>query len=402
MHNKRNLVKQLIENINYFCPNSTIVLFNGGDDPNLCKDLNVQVCPTSRKLQYGYTTIYFLETMEWIEQIGLDYDYFINIDSDALFITKGYEEFVIEQMQDTDYLGVALRIDDSWFPGWELKKDIDRWKPFFTVSPFYGVFNVGQIFTKQLVKSIVNYSRKDLFKKALNETPAFGTDEIVYVNLAKQLGYSIKTYPKQMAETIRYRPHFTIHEIVKMMNMKKYIWLCHPIHRDENDPSRQLVFRIQTRELIKEFQNEDFPWFYEDPKKYSPSTPIYSQFGCFELVCREESSLFHYYKYKEGWTKTVLIAEKVNGAPLLFESNNGNFEVIASLDNGGIGHWWRNNSSKKLNWSELDLITNEVVEPLMLTQLSDNQLLFIARKNNKIVHWIRVDDNQSTWLGPYS
>ena len=86
VHNERELVKELIDNVRHFCPNSTFVLFNGGDDPSLCKDLGVPVCPSSRKLSRGYTTIYFLETMEWIEELGIEYDYFINIDSDALFI----------------------------------------------------------------------------------------------------------------------------------------------------------------------------------------------------------------------------------------------------------------------------------------------------------------------------
>ena len=54
----------------------------------LCEGLGVPVCPSSRKLEYGYTAIYFLETMEWLEEMGIEYKYFINIDSDALFIQK--------------------------------------------------------------------------------------------------------------------------------------------------------------------------------------------------------------------------------------------------------------------------------------------------------------------------
>ncbi len=93
-HNNREVVKELINNVRFFCPNSTFVLFNGGEDPSLCDDLGVPVCPSSRKLKYGYTTIYFLETMEWIEELGIDYEYFINIDSDALFIKDGYENII--------------------------------------------------------------------------------------------------------------------------------------------------------------------------------------------------------------------------------------------------------------------------------------------------------------------
>ena len=110
VHEKRELVKQLIDNVRYYCPNSAIVLYNGGDDPTLCDGLGVPVCPSSRKLERGWTTVYFLETMEWLEELGINYKYFINIDSDALFIRKGYEKFIQNAMKDTDYMAVKLRI----------------------------------------------------------------------------------------------------------------------------------------------------------------------------------------------------------------------------------------------------------------------------------------------------
>ena len=124
VHEKKDLVKQLINNVRYFCPNSTIVLYNGGFDRTLCEGLGIPVCPASHKLRYGHTAIYFLDTMEWLEEIGIQYEYFINIDSDALFISKGYEEFIHNEMKDTDYMGVDYRIPGKdWHIGRELKKD---------------------------------------------------------------------------------------------------------------------------------------------------------------------------------------------------------------------------------------------------------------------------------------
>jgi hypothetical protein len=89
VHDNRELVNQLLDNIRHYCPNSLVVVYNGGEDRELLKDIDVLVCPTSRKLEYGYTTIYFIEIMEWLEEIKLEYDFLINIDSDALFIRKG-------------------------------------------------------------------------------------------------------------------------------------------------------------------------------------------------------------------------------------------------------------------------------------------------------------------------
>ena len=109
VHNNKNVVIDLLNNIKFYCPNSTVVLYNGGDNPDLCKDLGNPVCPTSRKLQYGITAVYLLETMKWLEDINHDYDYLINLDSDALFVREGYERFIAEQMEDKDYMGVETK-----------------------------------------------------------------------------------------------------------------------------------------------------------------------------------------------------------------------------------------------------------------------------------------------------
>jgi hypothetical protein len=401
VHDKKELVKQLIENIYFYCPNSSIVLFNGGEDPALCEHLNVPVCPTSRKLEYGYTTIYFLEAMEWVEENGIDYDYFINIDSDVLFIHKGFEEFIASQMSDTDYLGVGLRPDDSWVPGMEFKKDIERWHGFFCVYPFYGVFNVGQVFSKKLVKELVSYPLKESLKKALIETPAFGTDEIVYVNLAKELGFKVKSYPKELEHVIRYRPHFSIDEILKMLHTETYNWLCHPIYRNEAEPIRQLILAIQNKESNQNYRKEEYPWYHLESSRYSPSIPTYTTFHCHELVCREDTFLYHYYFYDINWNRTVKIASEVGGNPLFYESTSGNFEVICPLKSGGIGYWWRDNKSKTLKWSEQVIITHENVEPVVLTQLNDNNLLFIGKKGDMFFGWTRNNRNYWLWNGPY-
>ncbi|MCT8140355.1 hypothetical protein H1D32_23235 [Anaerobacillus sp. CMMVII] len=250
VHENRELVEQLIANINYYCPNSHIVLYNGGNKPNLCEELGVQVCPTSKKLKYGNLSSYFFETMEWLDEINLNYDYFINLDSDVLFFRKGYEEFIEEQMKDADYMGVKLRIPDkNWTCGKSFKKDIQRWEPFFCTKPFWGVFNVGQVMSKELVKALLEYEKLISLKNALEETDVFGIEEIIFTNLANELGFKMKSYPDDCGEKlIRYRPHFKVKELSKCLS-KKVGWLAHPIHRTKWDPAREFIYELQSRNI---------------------------------------------------------------------------------------------------------------------------------------------------------
>lgn len=352
VHEKRELVEQLIKNVRSFCPNSAIVLYNGGSDRTLCEGLGVPVCPSSRKLKYGHTAIYFLETMEWLEQLGTQYEYFINIDSDALFIKKGYEEFIQNEMKDTDYMGVDFRIPSKdWYIGRELKKDVNRWKKLFNINPLYGVFNVGQVISRPIVKALLEPERMGKLRKALMETTSWGMDEIIFVNMAKELGFRQKKYPNPLdSEMIRYRPYFTLEEMI-YYHTKNSGYLCHPIIRDKADPVRKLIQHFEKGHDSELYTNKEYPWHEDNPNNYSISLPIKGKFGILELVVRSGSALTHYWQPPGGeWYKSEIFARGVMGIPILFETHSGVFVVVCKLINGEVCFWWRDSNAQNSPW----------------------------------------------------
>lgn len=396
VHDNRHLVKELIENVRYFCPNSSMVLFNGGDDPTLCDNLGVPVCPSSRKMERGFTTIYFLETMEWLEEMKMDYDYLVNIDSDALFIREGYEDFVQTQMVNTDYMAVKLRIPEKdWYIGNELMKEKSRWNQLFNINPFYGIFNVGQVFKRSLIGSLLR--RKAILKKALLETSSFGTDEFIFVNMAKELGYRIKNYPNNTDELmIRYRPHFTLDEMIHSFNNIKNSWLCHPVYRDQNDLVRKLINHLGTEQYNKKYRNREYPWYQSNPYKYDLSLPITSEFGNVELIVRSDSSLSHYWQdnNKKKWYKSETFAEDAVGVPVFFQTHSDFFAVVCKLTAGGLGLWVRDNQKAGHPWVGPYRITSEDVDPIMIAQLQDLKPILICKSNDKLVYWVRDTDDR--------
>ncbi|WP_284036274.1 galactosyltransferase-related protein [Neobacillus sp. 114] len=391
VHEDRELVKQLIDNVRYYCPSSTIVLYNGGEDPKLCEGLGVPVCPSSHKLKRGWTTIYFLETMEWLEKQGIQYDYFINIDSDALFIRKGYEEFVQKEMKDTDYMAVKLRIPKSgWYIGKELKKDINRWKKLFNVNPFYGVFNVGQVISRPLVQALLKQERLEKLKNALIKTISFGTDEVLFVNMAKELGFRLKKYPNETAsQMIRYRPYFTLDEMISCLNNNETGGLCHPVIRANDDPVRKLILHMNSDIHTKRFKTNDYPWHDSDPKNYSITIPIKSKFGNDELIVRSGSFLTHYWQDPDGkWNKSETFATNVVGTPIFFQNNAGQFVVVCKLKTGNIGFWLRDNEASGYPWYGRAVSRQENVDELIMgTQLQDNGCVIVYKSNNKFYYW---------------
>jgi hypothetical protein len=403
VHKDRELVKQLIDNVRYYCPNSTIVLYNGGNDSTLCEGLGVPVCPYSHKLERGWTTIYFMEVMEWLEELGIEYEYFINIDSDALFIKKGYEDFIQTQMKDTDYMGVMLRVpEEDWYIGNELKKDKNRWKALFNLNPYYGVFNVGQVISRQVVKALLDPERKQKLKNALIETISFGTDEIFYVNMANELGFRLKKYPNSMdARMIRYRPYFTIDEMLYCLNKTESSCLCHPVIRDQADPIRKLILNLDKEYNTRQYRSKEYPWYKDNSKDYSVSLPIKSTFGNLELVVRSDSSLVHYYQLPNGnWNKSEKFAKGVVGDPIFFENSSGQFGVVCKLKNGEIGFWLRDNKANDYPWYGPTIYNVENVEPIMASQLPDGKDIVVFKDQKKFFYW-ELDNERWSDLFPY-
>ncbi|MEW9672183.1 hypothetical protein ABLT31_25470 [Ammoniphilus sp. 3BR4] len=232
----------MLENIKHFCPNSEIVLYNGGYHKALSEGLGYPVCPASKKLSYGKTTIYMLEVMRWLQKIQMKYDYLINLDSDALFARKGFEEFIADEMGNKEYMGVRVRVPErEWYPGICIRREWARWRPIFKTEQFLGCFNVGQVYSKRLVQRIIQFEQINQVEKNLLQTTAFGTDETVYVNLVKRLGFEPKRYPDDAACSIRFRPHFTEAEIKHLLDHQPRAFLFHPISRDLYNGARSFI-----------------------------------------------------------------------------------------------------------------------------------------------------------------
>ncbi|MDQ0090657.1 hypothetical protein J2T12_004080 [Paenibacillus anaericanus] len=243
VHNYKEALKDMVDNIRHFCPHSSIVLYNGGDDPELCKGLGLPICPTSKKLVYPTSiSTYMSEVMKWLIDSKYEFDYLINLDSDCLFAKQGFEQFVDKEMNNSDYMGVRVRVPtDNWIPYQNFQKEWVLWKSVFKQDELLCCFNVGQIFSKQLVGNIVKISETYQIKQKLLQTRSKGIVEIVYVSLAHKLGARIKPYPIETASSIRFRPHFTADEIKKCLQNNPYEYLFHPVYRDMHNETRTWI-----------------------------------------------------------------------------------------------------------------------------------------------------------------
>lgn len=455
VHNNIDLVRELLQNIKIFCPNSSTVLFNGGDDPELCKDLGYPVCPGSRKLKYGFLSIYHLEVMDWLECIQFDYDYLINLDSDILFGRKGFEDYIIDSMNDTDYMAVRLEIArDHWVVADTFRKEQEKWKPLFEVEPLYGTFNVAQVFSRNFIQALLNIPQLSLLKKNIEETGTFALEEVVFVNMAKQLGFRFKSYPNEVSNIIRYRPYFSLGDVIHHLNEGDFGYIFHPIKRERYDDARSLMNDLMLREIQKSFNDrknipgyirsidqvtgvpsilydfgsysgpnellatlksglvanwrrldDNLPWFGPyifGENNAEASAMIRSSSGHLEAIIRHGQRLAHYWREESGeisWHMSTFFGSNVTGAPIVFENKAKNFDVVAPLVNGGLVHWWRDNGNKDTPWNGPSIVDSKnVVIPVSVQENENEQLVIVAYMGEKLVSYVR--DDTGKWSKP--
>jgi len=277
-----------------------------------------------------------------------------------------------------------LRIpEDDWYIGNELKKDIDRWKKFFNVKPFYGVFNVGQVISRPIVKSLLEPERSQRLKKALIKTASFGMDEVVFVNMAKELGFRIKKYPNVMDSImIRYRPFATVEEVISWLNNKESGGLCHPVIRERDEPVRNLILNINGEINKKQYYSKEFPWYKKNPDSYSISLPIKSTFGNLELIVRSDSTLTHYWQNPKGkWKKGETFAKGVTGNPLFFQGKTGHFGVVCKMESGKMGFWLRDNKADSYPWYGPSIQELGDAEPIMVSNFDDDKHIIVFKED---------------------
>lgn len=156
-----------------------------------------------------------------------------------------------------------------------------------------------------------------------------------------------------------------------------------------------------------------FPWTapmiaFGSTGEISDATCIHSSFGNLEVVVREGTRLLHNWRNDAAglkWSKLVPIpgATTVSGAPGFIQSTwgtFGNFEVVAPLAGGGLGHWFRDTDAG-LTWHGPVKFGTGTVAAAALVQSNfgtPGNLEVIARVGTQLVHYYR---DAGGWHGPY-
>jgi len=242
-HENEEVLINQIKNIKYYNPRCKIILYNGGMDPTFGLKSNIPICPKSRPLKKEKLGRFFLDIMTWLEETKEDYDYLVNLDSDVMFIKRGYEEYLNEHMQGYDCMGINMGIQRSpmdaphWVPGMNMWSEWAKWQPFFGTDYFCGTLNSMQVYRNEIVTKLLTNLDIVKLETLFQITEVYALEEMLYATLAVRCGGKYRSYPSECAEFVGWVP-LSIEQL-NTAQKKKDVYFVHPIDRSMDNPSRQ-------------------------------------------------------------------------------------------------------------------------------------------------------------------
>jgi len=258
VHENADCVIDLVKNLSYNDPCSTILLYNGGEDKNLMlndfsfANYGAVIHPSPKPMHHGYLHNFALDCMRF----SLDkfsFDTLTIVDSDQLAIQPGYTDYLGKFLSSRQNVGMlssdaAIVTQDNVqnLIAAQAYKEYELWKPLLHSFPggetkfVHWTFWPATVFTYAAIKDLLKLFRENvLLHHIMQHTKIWATEEVIFPTLIRLLGYQIVTNPCSY-DYVRYRKTPGLHDIEQALKQKAVYWM-HPIKRNYDDPVRARI-----------------------------------------------------------------------------------------------------------------------------------------------------------------
>jgi hypothetical protein len=260
VHENEECILDLVRNLHYHDPSSTILLFNGGTNRKLfsnetqLKQFGAIIHPASFPVKYGYLHQFALSCM----QFALDnfkFDTLTIVDSDQLAIRSDYSEYLKQSFSSPEIgmlspkpkrLTVNDTSDPQVWPTAQAFKEYDLWKPLLQKFKngeekfVHWTFWPSTVFSADAARDLVKLFKEDAdLNDIMKHTKIWATEEVILPTLVALLGYKIVNNPCSY-DFVKFKKAFTVPEVQSAFNKTNAFWM-HPVHRQYNDVVRKTI-----------------------------------------------------------------------------------------------------------------------------------------------------------------
>lgn len=258
VHEKKDCILDLVQNLHYHDPTSVILLYNGGVDKELLaahfdlKKYGVIIYPKPVSQKWGYLYSFAVQCMEFA-LANLKFDTITFVDSDQLCLRPGYAQYIGAYLNSQNNVGMLSSMPDKVendsllvHPATQAFREYNLWKPFLKTfdkgeSKFvHWTFWPSTVFTYGAARDLVHLIKTNYqLKSILQRTKIWASEEIILPTVTSLLGYEIALNPCSY-NFVKYKKEFTIGEASEALNQTDAYWI-HPVKREYNYPLRNYI-----------------------------------------------------------------------------------------------------------------------------------------------------------------
>ena len=258
VHERPEVVMDLVANLRTLDPNGPILLYDGSPDGRLLTDPKVprgpgvHIHPQPRPMKWGRLHDFAIDSMRWA-LANTTFDALTIVDSDQLLVRRGYAERIGSFLRDHPRVGMlgtapfpqppTSRVDPvkvAW-------READLWRPLMARLPGgesafpHWTFWPATVFTRAAATALVSLFDDPELQDILQRTKMWATEEIILPTLVAALGFEIAANPAAPTY-VRYRARYTRADLDRAFHQPDVYWV-HPIPRQLGDPLRAHVRR---------------------------------------------------------------------------------------------------------------------------------------------------------------
>ncbi len=259
VHEQPDCIVDLVENLHYNDPQSTILLYNGSLHTSLIpenfplKKYNAVVHPAPKPVKHGYLHDFALRCMQYAQD-HLNNDILTIVDSDQLSIKPGYTNYMSSFFSNDDgHVGMlssnSQRVDrcnKSNHVALQAFREYDLWKPLLGQFEYgedcfvHWTFWPSTVFTKDACKGLLQlFKTNSALQEIMRHTQIWASEEVILPTLVKLLGYEIANNPCSY-DLVRYRQEVHVNELNNAFHKPDVHW-AHPVARSIHDPVRKFI-----------------------------------------------------------------------------------------------------------------------------------------------------------------
>jgi hypothetical protein len=255
VHEAPDCVADLVGNLQYTDPASTVLLYDGSGGALLSEmdslaGPSVLVHPEPRRMTWGKLHDFAMDCMRFALQQD-NFGALTIVDSDQLALRPGYSAYVADFLAEHPKAGCLVSAEGVQPRTVRTGPPITAWREFDLWAPFLRRFPDGEaqfphwtfwpatVFTRAAAKDLVALWDDEQLQDILAKSNIWASEEVILPTLVALLGHQLLRNPCAH-DVVQYRVKYSVAQLDAAMSRPSVFWI-HPVLRNYRDPLRSRV-----------------------------------------------------------------------------------------------------------------------------------------------------------------